>query len=57
MFEMLDSFDRAGLTRVINDYLGERPTISVEKCTLRKADPDAGRGWHQDGAFMGEVAL
>jgi len=32
LFEMLDSFDRAGLTRVINDYLGERPTISVEKC-------------------------
>jgi hypothetical protein len=55
MFEMLDSFDRAGLTRVINGYLGERPTISVQKCTLRKVDPDAGRGWHQDGAFMGDV--
>jgi hypothetical protein len=55
MFEMLDSFERAGLTRVINDYLGERPTISVQKCTLRKVDPDAGHGWHQDGAFMGDV--
>jgi len=55
MFEMLKSFERAGLTRVINDYLGERPTISVQKCTLRKVDPDAGHGWHQDGAFMGDV--
>jgi hypothetical protein len=55
MFEMLDSFERAGLTRVINEYLGERPTISVQKCTLRKVDPDAGHGWHQDGAFMGDV--
>jgi hypothetical protein len=55
MFEMLDSFERAGLTQVINSYLGERPTISVEKCTLRKVDPDAGHGWHQDGAFMGDV--
>jgi hypothetical protein len=29
--------------------------ITVQKCTLRKVDPDAGRGWHQDGAFMGDV--
>ena len=55
MFEMLDCFERAGLTRVIRDYLGERPTVSVQKCTLRKVDPDAGHGWHQDGAFMGDV--
>jgi hypothetical protein len=55
MFEMLDCFERAGLTRVINEYLGERPTISVQKCTLRKVDPDAGSSWHQDGAFMGDV--
>ncbi len=49
------AFERAGLTQVITDYLGERPTISVQKCTLRKVDPDAGHGWHQDGAFMGDV--
>ena len=39
----------------IRGYLGEPPLISVQKCTLRKVDPDAGRGWHQDGAFMGDV--
>jgi hypothetical protein len=55
MFEMLDSFERAGLVDVIRAYLGERPTISIQKCTLRKVDPDAGHGWHQDGAFMGDV--
>jgi hypothetical protein len=54
-FEMLECFERAGLTGVITDYLGERPTISVQKCTLRKVKPDAGHGWHQDGAFLGEV--
>jgi len=55
MSEMLDCFDRAGLTDVITDYLGEHPAISVQKCTLRKVDPDAGHGWHQDGAFLGTV--
>jgi hypothetical protein len=55
MFEMLECFERAGLTGMIAGYLGERPTISVQKCTLRKVDPDAGHGWHQDGAFMGDV--
>jgi hypothetical protein len=55
LFEMLDTFDRAGLRDAIRGYLGEPPVISVQKCTLRRVDPDAGRGWHQDGAFMGEV--
>jgi hypothetical protein len=55
LFEMLDTFERAGLTESIRGYLGEPPVISVQKCTLRRVDPDAGRGWHQDGAFMGDV--
>jgi hypothetical protein len=55
LFRMLDTFERAGLAKVIRDYLGEPPTISVQKCTLRRVDPDAGHGWHQDGAFMGDV--
>ena len=55
LFEMLDTFERASLTDAIRDYLGEPPVISVQKCTLRRVDPDAGRGWHQDGAFMGDV--
>jgi hypothetical protein len=55
LFEMLDTFERAGLKDAIHGYLDEPPVISVQKCTLRRVDPDAGRGWHQDGAFMGDV--
>jgi hypothetical protein len=55
LFEMLDTFGRAGLKEAIRGYLDEPPVISVQKCTLRRVDPDAGRGWHQDGAFMGDV--
>jgi hypothetical protein len=55
LFEMLDTFESTGLRSVIGDYLSETPTISVQKCTLRKVDPDAGHSWHQDGAFMGNV--
>jgi hypothetical protein len=57
LFRMLDAFQRCGLRDVIEGYLGEGPVISVQKCTLRKVDPTehTGRGWHQDGAFMGDV--
>jgi hypothetical protein len=54
-FSMFETYRRAGLPGLIEGYLGEPPVISVNKCTLRKVEPDAGRGWHQDGAFMGGV--
>jgi hypothetical protein len=53
-FDVLDKLERGGLQRLITDYLGERPAISVNKGTLRKVDPDTGVGWHQDGAFLGD---
>jgi hypothetical protein len=55
MFEMLEAFERNGLRQVIHDYLQEIPAISIQKCTLRKVEPDSGSGWHQDGAFLGKV--
>jgi len=58
MFDMLDAFERSGLRRLTSEYLGERPAISANKCTLRRVRPDTGKGhslWHQDGAFLGEV--
>jgi hypothetical protein len=67
MLEVLGSFERAGLRRLAEGYLGERPAISVNKCVLRKVSPklleEAFGGnlgsnpspWHQDGAFLGEV--
>jgi hypothetical protein len=54
MFDVLDTFERVGLRKVITDYLGERPAISVNKCTLRRVDSSAGTAWHQDGAFLGD---
>jgi hypothetical protein len=55
LFEFLETVRDIGLDRLIADYLGERPTLAVEKCTLRRADaatlhPE----WHQDGAFLGD---
>jgi hypothetical protein len=53
--EMFDIFQAAGLPHLVEGYLGERPLISLEKTTLRKADPQVSGAWHQDGKFMGDV--
>jgi hypothetical protein len=54
-FEMLEMFRQAGLRELVGDYLGEPPLISLQKTTLRKAEPSVVGAWHQDGAFMGDV--
>jgi len=54
-FEMLELFGRAGVPELVEGYLGEPGLISVQKTTLRKAEPAVGGAWHQDGAFMGRV--
>ena len=54
-FEMLEMYRSAGLPALIGGYLGEPAAISVQKTTLRKADPSVPGAWHQDGAFMGDV--
>ena len=60
MFDFAQKLERTGLREVATGYLGERPTISINKCTLRKVQPDVVKGhtgisWHQDGAFLGDV--
>jgi hypothetical protein len=55
MFDLIELFDRAGLRDVVNEYLGERAVMSMNKSTLRRARPEDGGTWHQDGAFMGDV--
>jgi hypothetical protein len=52
---MFETFEGPGLRETIGGYLGERPAVSVQKCTLRKAEPSANGSWHQDGTFMGTV--
>jgi ectoine hydroxylase-related dioxygenase (phytanoyl-CoA dioxygenase family) len=39
---------------VLEEYLGERPVLSANKCTLRKVPLTTKTDWHQDGAFLGE---
>jgi hypothetical protein len=54
LFELFDTLDDVGLTQLITAYLGERPALAVDKCTLRRVGLDTSTDWHQDGAFLGD---
>lgn len=54
-FEMIELFHEANLPTLVAGYLGETPLISLQKSTLRKADPSVSGAWHQDGKFLGPV--
>ena len=47
---------RNSIISVLEQYLGERPALSVKKTTLRRVPStlNTSNGWHQDGAFLGE---
>lgn len=53
LFHVIEALKSAGLDRVIGEHLGEAPALSAKKTSLRRARPDAGTEWHQDGAFLG----
>lgn len=53
LFELLELLDQTPIAAVMADHLGETPALSVKKTTLRRVDPVAVTGWHQDGAFLG----
>ena len=39
--------------RSIEEFLGERPVVSLQKSTLRRSEPEYRVvSWHQDGAFL-----
>ena len=54
MFDVLDTFDAAGLNGPLTEYLGERPVLAAKKWTLRRVPLDITADWHQDGAFLGK---
>jgi hypothetical protein len=54
-FDVLEAFEDVGLADVIRAYIGERPALSANKSTLRRAEPSVPGGWHQDGSFLGDV--
>ena len=54
LFEYVETIHDLQLHRLFTAYFGERPALSVRKCTLRRVDePVRIAGWHQDGAFLG----
>ncbi len=56
MFDLLELFEQAGAREVVTAYLRERPALSINKGTLRRARPNVGTAWwHQDGAFLGQA--
>lgn len=50
---LTDLVDESGIGDLVTAYLGERPALSANKCTLRRVPLDTNVGWHQDGAFLG----
>ena len=52
-FELLGALDASGATRVITEYLGERPCMALDKFTIRRAGlRHTGGEWHQDGSTL-----
>ena len=54
LFELLEVVEETGVGALVADYLGERPALSANKCTLRRVPVTSNTGWHQDGAFLGQ---
>jgi hypothetical protein len=54
-FRMLELFADAGVPELVAGYLAEPPLFTIQKTTLRRAEPSVPGAWHQDGAFMGDV--
>jgi len=50
---LFETYTSLGLRDVVAEYLGERPVLSANKCTLRRVPLDSNTDWHQDGAFLG----
>jgi hypothetical protein len=53
LFELLDTVAATGLGTLLTEYLGERPVLAANKCTLRRVPLTRNGDWHQDGAFLG----
>jgi Phytanoyl-CoA dioxygenase (PhyH) len=53
LFRLFETYEEVGLRQVVAGYLGERPVLSANKCTLRRVPLTASADWHQDGAFLG----
>ena len=52
-FDLIEALAAAGADRLVTEYLGERPALTLEKCAVRRVDAGPPAGWHQDGRFLG----
>jgi ectoine hydroxylase-related dioxygenase (phytanoyl-CoA dioxygenase family) len=56
LYELFSLIDDAGVGSLMTEFLGERPYLAANKCTLRRVPrTQANGGWHQDGAFLGNA--
>jgi Phytanoyl-CoA dioxygenase (PhyH) len=54
LFDVIETFDAAGIRGIVTEFFGEQPALLAKKWTLRRVPHDTGdSGWHQDGSFMG----
>ena len=54
LFDLVQTFEDAGVCQLARDYFGEAPMLLAKKATLRRVGHEGtSGGWHQDGAFMG----
>jgi hypothetical protein len=53
LFEFFEAIGEVGMAPLIKQYLGGRPALAIDKCTLRRVGLDTSTDWHQDGAFLG----
>lgn len=51
---VVELYERMGVFKAVEGYLGERPALSLAKTVLRRVPITNGTDWHQDGAFLGE---
>ena len=54
LYLYLEALRGVGFEEFLHEYFGERPALSAKKSTLRRTEPDAVAGWHQDGSFLGD---
>lgn len=56
LFELIELVHDVGIAALMTEFLGERPLLSANKCTLRRVPSDlvVKGGWHQDGSFLGD---
>jgi hypothetical protein len=54
LFDVIEAFEEVGIGRLVTGFLGQRPILLGQKCTLRRASTtEHFADWHQDGSFMG----